>query len=56
MMRNHNLAGAIGSVAWSRFNSILEYKAERYGKNILRIGRFDASSQTCSASDTATRR
>lgn len=49
MMRNHSLAGAIGSVAWSRFNSMLEYKAERYGKNILRIGRFDASSQTCSA-------
>lgn len=49
MMRNHNLAGAIGSVAWSRFNSMLEYKAERYGKNILRIWRFDASSQTCSA-------
>ena len=49
MMRNHSLAGAIGSVAWSRFNSMLGYKAERYGKNILRIGRFDASSQTCSA-------
>jgi transposase len=28
---------------------MLEYKAERYGKNILRVGRFDATSQICSA-------
>lgn len=49
MMANHHLAGAIASASWSRFNSMLEYKAERYGKNILHIRRFDASSQTCSA-------
>jgi transposase len=27
---------------------MLEYKADWYGKNILRIGRFEPSSKTCS--------
>ena len=48
MMRNHNLARSISSASWSRFSSMLEYKAERCGTNILRVGRFDASSQLCS--------
>lgn len=48
MMANHKLAGAIGDVGWSSFVTMLEYKAEWYGKNILRIGRFDPSSKTCS--------
>lgn len=49
MMRNHNLAGAISSVSWSSFVRMLEYKAEWYGVNLLRAGRFDPTSQTCSA-------
>jgi putative transposase len=48
MMANHKLAGAIGDVGWSSFVTMLEYKAEWYGKNILRIGRFEPSSKTCS--------
>ena len=48
MMANHKLAGAIGDVGWASFVTMLEYKAEWYGKNILRIGRFEPSSKTCS--------
>jgi len=52
MMANHKLAGAIGDVAWASFVTMLEYKAEWYGKNILRIGRFEPSSKTCSVCGT----
>jgi putative transposase len=47
MVRNHNLAQAISDVSWSTFVTMLEYKADWYGKNILRIGRFAPSSKTC---------
>ena len=48
MVKNHNLAQAISDVSWSTFVSMLEYKAEWHGKNILRIGQFAPSSKTCS--------
>ncbi len=48
MIKNHCLAQAISDVSWSQFNDFLEYKAEWYGKNILRIGQFEPSSKVCS--------
>lgn len=48
MLSNNKLAQSISDVGWSMFMDMLEYKAEWYGKNILRIGRFDPSSKTCS--------
>jgi putative transposase len=48
MVKNHNLAQAISDASWSTFVTMLEYKAEWYGKNILRIGQFAPSSKTCS--------
>lgn len=48
MVKNHNLAQAINDVSWSTFVTMLEYKADWYGKNILRIGQFSPSSKTCS--------
>ena len=48
MMKNKGLSGSIGSVSWSRFITMLEYKSEWYGVNFLRVGRFDPTSQTCS--------
>lgn len=48
MLKNHNLAQAITDVSWSAFVSMLEYKAEWHGKNVLKIGRFAPSSKTCS--------
>jgi putative transposase len=45
---NEKLALAIGEVGWSKFKSMLEYKAGWYGKNIIFIGRFEPSSKMCS--------
>ena len=47
MMKNHKLAQAIQDVSWSKFNEFLDYKAEWYGVNILRIGQFEPSSKMC---------
>jgi len=47
MMKNHKLAQAIQDVSWGKFNEFLTYKAEWYGVNILRIGRFEPSSKMC---------
>src|SRR5690606_22310324 len=47
MMKNRCLAQAISDVSWGGFNRMIEYKAEWYGINILRIGRFEPSSKTC---------
>ena len=48
MLQNHHLAQSISDASWGTFVAMLEYKAEWYGKNILKIGRFDPSSKTCS--------
>jgi len=48
MLKNHYLAQSISDVGWGMFVSMLKYKAEWYGKNILEIGRFEPSSKTCS--------
>ncbi len=49
MLKNHCLAQSISDVGWGMFIDMLEYKAEWYGKNILKIGRFDPSSKLCSS-------
>lgn len=48
MMQNRHLAQSISDASWSEFNRMIEYKAEWYGVNVLRIGRFEPSSKTCS--------
>jgi len=48
MVKNHCLARSISDVAWSEFRRQLTYKCDWYGKNLLVIGRFEASSKTCS--------
>ena len=48
MMKNHHLAQALSDIAIGRFNERIEQKAEWYGTNILRIGRFEPSSKMCS--------
>ena len=47
MVKNHHLAQSISDVSWSMFNTLLEYKAQEQGVNILRIGRFEPSSKFC---------
>ncbi|AGF95870.1 Mobile element protein [Methanosarcina mazei Tuc01] len=48
MVKNHHLAQSISDSAWSSFVTKLEYKAEWFGKTILRIGQFEPSSKLCS--------
>ncbi|SHH58223.1 RNA-guided endonuclease InsQ/TnpB family protein [Streptomyces sp. 3214.6] len=43
------LAKSVHDAGWSSFVHMLEYKAQRYGRTLVKIGRFEPTSQTCSA-------
>lgn len=47
MQQNHKLARAISSVSWSKFFTMLEYKAKWNGNEIIKVDTFYPSSKTC---------
>ena len=51
MVKNRKLAKAINDVGWGQFVTLLTYKAKWYGKNVLKVNRFFASSKICSHCD-----
>lgn len=49
LMKNKRLSKAIADVSWFELNRQLEYKANWYGREIVKISRWFPSSQICSA-------
>ncbi|MGI5325358.1 RNA-guided endonuclease InsQ/TnpB family protein [Actinomadura nitritigenes] len=48
MVKNHSLARAISDAAWRDLRTMLEYKADWYGRELVVIDRWFPSSKTCS--------
>ena len=48
MLKNHCLAKSIQELSLYRFKTLLTYKSEWYGRDLIEIDRFYPSSKTCS--------
>ncbi|MFY1695331.1 RNA-guided endonuclease InsQ/TnpB family protein [Solwaraspora sp. WMMA2101] len=49
MMANHSLARAISDAAWRQFRTMLTYKADWYGRDLVVVDRWFPSTRRCSA-------
>lgn len=49
MVKNHKLARAISDASWSELIRQLSYKAEWYGRQLVKVDRWLPSSKVCSA-------
>ncbi|WP_067793054.1 RNA-guided endonuclease InsQ/TnpB family protein [Actinomadura formosensis] len=54
MVANHSLARVISDAAWRELRSMLEYKADWYGRELVVIDRWFPSTKTCSQCGTIT--
>jgi putative transposase len=48
MLKNHSLARAICDASWTELRSMLEYKCQWYGRELLLVDRWFPSSKLCS--------
>ena len=49
MLHNHSLARAISDAGWRDLRSMLEYKCQWYGRDLVVVDRWLPSSKVCSA-------
>src|SRR5699024_7481235 len=49
MLSNHSLARAVSDAAWSETRSMLEYKADWHGREVVAVDQWFPSSKMCSA-------
>ncbi|MER5473155.1 RNA-guided endonuclease TnpB family protein [Streptomyces sp. NPDC002685] len=49
MVKNRSLARAVSDAAWTDLRSMLEYKAQWYGREVIAVDRWFPSSKLCSA-------
>ncbi|MEU7999151.1 RNA-guided endonuclease TnpB family protein [Micromonospora sp. NPDC049060] len=49
MVTNRSLARAVSDAAWRQFRTLLEYKADWHGRNLVVVDRWFPSSKLCSA-------
>jgi putative transposase len=48
MIKNRKLSRVISQQGWREFRTLVEAKAEKYGRNFVVISRWEPTSQTCS--------
>lgn len=49
LLKNNKLSKSVSDSSWHAFVSMLEYKAEWYGRTVMKINRYFPSSQVCSS-------
>ena len=49
MVKNRKLSRAISDLGWRKFRTLLEGKAEKYGRDFRVISRWEPTSQVCSS-------
>jgi putative transposase len=52
MLGNHRLSRAIADASWTEMRSMLEYKADWYGREVIAVDRWFPSSKLCSTCGT----
>ena len=48
MVKNHKLSKHISDASWGNFVTLLQYKCDWYGKQLIKVNRFFPSSKCCS--------